>query len=131
MFLDLPVRSWFYRENSLLQPKEYALMASVGYKPILCANQLPREPRHYPKDSVEAPSTDIQTKEIRAMDCKIIPSPKKQQNSVHENIDPQRLQALLDSFDYCAYFPVGKPLRTPVRASVMQSHPNNKQKDNG
>ena len=65
------------------------------------------------------------------MDCKIIPFPKKQQNSVHENIDPQHLQALLDSFDYCEYFPTGKPLRTPVQASVTQLQSNNKGKDNG
>ena len=68
------------------------------------------------------------------MECKIIPFRKKQQDSVHENIDPERLQALLDSLDYCEYFPVGKPLRLaePARASVMPLHiNNNKEKDNG
>ena len=67
------------------------------------------------------------------MECKIIPFPKKQPDSVHENIDPERLQALLDSFDYCEYFPVGKPLRLtePARASVMPLHSNSKEKDNG
>ena len=67
------------------------------------------------------------------MKCEIIPFRKKQQDSVHENIDPERLQALLDSFDYCEYFPAGKPLRLaePARASVMPLHPNNKEKDNG
>ena len=43
------------------------------------------------------------------MDCKIIPFPNKRQNIVYENIDPQCLQALLDSLDYYEYFPVGKP----------------------
>ena len=65
------------------------------------------------------------------MDRKIIPFPKKQQNSVHEKIDPQRLQAFLNSFDFCAYFPVGKPPRTPAPASVTQLHPNSKEKDDG
>ena len=67
------------------------------------------------------------------MECKIIPFRKKQQDSVHENIDPERLQALLDSLDYCEYFPVGKSLRLaePARASVMPLHPNSKEKDNG
>ena len=68
------------------------------------------------------------------MECKIIPFRKKQQENVHENIDPERLQALLDSLDYCEYFPAGKPLRLaePARASVMPLHiNNNKEKDNG
>lgn len=60
--------------------------------------------------------------------CKILTFPKKQQESVHENTDPERLQALLDSFDYCEYIPVGESprLAKPAQASVMPLHPDKK-----
>ena len=42
------------------------------------------------------------------MECKIIPFPKKPRKQLLglDKPDPKRLQALLNSFDYCAYVPV-------------------------
>ena len=41
------------------------------------------------------------------MECKPIPFPKKPSNLLAlTNLNPKRLQALLDSFDYVAYVPV-------------------------
>ena len=42
------------------------------------------------------------------MECKLIPLPKKPRKQLlgFDKPDPKRLQALLNSFDFCAYIPV-------------------------